>query len=52
MGGDGEGESVIRIYRTKQILIKKEGGPQFLGVEALSTQTEGHVLSVDLPDAA
>lgn len=42
---------MIRIYCIKQILIKR-GGPQFLGVEALSTQTRGGVLSVELPDAA
>lgn len=44
---------MIGIYCTKQILIKKEGGgPQFLGTEALSTQTEEGVPSVELPDAA
>lgn len=43
---------MIRIYCTKQILIKKEGGPQFLGVKTLSTQTEEGVLSVELPDGA
>lgn len=43
---------MIRIYCTKQILIKREGGPQFLGTEVLSTQTEEGVPSVELPDAA